>query len=95
MSLSAAFQYWCKHHEYKSLPATYIAHGMLALEESEARIVRGVSPADRATKHRNPQTYTIELRLNDEFTYPLGNTWLSKQQLLAAMVEDTMERKAQ
>ena len=60
-----------------------------------ARILRGVSPADRAAKHLNPQKYSIEAKINDTFSYPLGNKWVSKQELLAAMFADTLERKIQ
>jgi hypothetical protein len=93
MSLRAAFEYWCKHNGYVAKTATYITDGATGLDEGTARIMRGVKPADRAVKHRNPQKYAIEAMVNDAFTYPLGNKWVTKQELLAAMVADTMKGK--
>jgi len=93
MSLSMAFKDWCKYHGYVADTATYITYGTTGLDDGTARILRGVAPADRAAKHRNPQKYSIEVKINDTFNYPLGNKWVSKQELLAAMFADTMKGK--
>jgi hypothetical protein len=94
MSLRAAFEYWCDHHGYTRRSSVYLASGGTSdLDNYEARIVRGVEPADRAGRHRNPQTYVVELRECDTISYPLGASWFSKQQLLAAMISDTMKGK--
>ena len=94
MSLRDAFGDWCGHHGYTRRSSVYMSSGGTSdLDNYEARIVRGVEPADRAGKHRNPQTYVVELRECDTISYPLGASWLSKQQLLAAMFADLRKGK--
>ena len=95
MSLSSVLRDWCKHHGYKSATAVYFQDPAFSIKEGEARLVRFVSASDRGTKHRSPQTYLLELFVDNTFAYPLGVGPKSQQQLLAAMVADTMERKVQ
>jgi hypothetical protein len=94
VSLRAVFEDWCSRHGYTRRTSVYLSSGGTSdLDNCEARIVRGVEPADRAGKHRNPQVYVIELRECDTISYPLGASWFSKQQLLAAMLADVMKGK--
>jgi hypothetical protein len=94
MSLAFILEDWCCCHGYRAKPAVYLADGLDDLGEGEAHLVRFVSPSERAIRPRTQQTYTVEVFVNNELAYPLGTTPRSAQRLQAALIADTMERKA-
>lgn len=87
-SLVVRVQEWCRLRGYNAKPATYLAYELGGLNDGDARLVRFVAPAERAAKDRTAQRYTIEVKVNNELTYPLGTEPKSMTELLAAMKED-------
>lgn len=93
MSLSANFQEWCALHGYRAAPTVYLKGSDLdGFHQGNARLVRVVPPDERASRHRNPQRYIVELFRDNELFYPFGATPKSKQELLAAMIQDIVNR---
>ncbi len=95
MTLSDHFEYWCGLRGYRVKPAVYMDSKFDGLENDDARLVRIIPPAQRGMRDAVAQTYTVEVRIKDEFFYPLGVLPMTRQRLRAAMDADTLERMAQ